>query len=230
MTCIVVDDDEFSREVIKQYVERSENLDLLAECQDAIEAYALLKRLEVDIIFLDVEMPQMTGIELIKSLDKLPQIVLITSRSHYAVEAFENSVTDYLVKPVKYARFLQAVEKIEKNFKPRFDTNLGDSAETFFIKVDGKIVKVRLEDVAFVEALADYVVFNTPQKKYIVHSTMKNVSEKLGENFVRVHRSFIINTDHIDSIEDTKVMIANKAIPIGASYKNEFIDKLNFLL
>lgn len=231
MNCIVVDDDEFSRTVVKQLIERTPNLTLVAECEDAIEVFGILKNNQIDIAFLDVEMPEMSGIDLVKALKNLPQIILITSRAEYAVEAFEYNVTDYLVKPVKYVRFLKAVEKAENNIKSSTSQPEDTTEEQnyVFIKSDSKIIRLHLDEVHFVEALSDYVVLNTQTKKHVMHGTMKSMVQKLGDQFIRVHRSFIVNRNKIEAIEDTKVVMPTKIIPIGASYKSKFIEKLNFL-
>jgi len=231
MNCLVVDDDEFSRTIVKQFIERTPNLKLIAECEDAIEVFGILQKNQIDIAFLDVEMPEMSGIDLVKALKNLPQVVLITSRAKYAVEAFEHSVTDYLVKPVKYVRFLKAVEKARNNLysKPVSTEETDENKDYVFIKSDSKIVRLHLDEIHFVEALSDYVVLNTRQKKHIMHGTMKSMVQKLGEQFIRVHRSFIVNKNKIETIEDTKVVMPTKIIPIGASYKNKFLEQLNFL-
>ncbi len=235
--CLVVDDEEFSRTVIAQYVGRTAHLHLFAQCPDAIEAFSVLKNNPIDIAFLDIEMPEMTGLELVKNLTLPPQIVLITSRPSYAVEAFEYSVADYLIKPVKYARFLKAVEKVTENLekkanylpetaaKPILMTEQAD----FFIKTDGKIIRFKPQDILYVEALSDYVVLHTLSKKHITHSTMKGIAEKLGEDFIRVHRSYIVNIHKIESIEDDHITIHQAKIPVGVSYKQDFLARLNFL-
>ncbi|MCS7019781.1 MAG: LytTR family DNA-binding domain-containing protein [Cytophagales bacterium] len=264
MNCIIVDDDAFSRTVIKQLVKRTANLEVLAECSSAIEAYQLLKNVEVDIIFLDVEMPEMSGLDLLRTLKKMPQIVVVTGNKDYAVEAFDYDVTDFLVKPVEYARFLRAVDRAESKLlherKPvapsltQSLTNLSISSlakqpqadtapaakgaqpiggEDLFIKTkdDGRIVHLQIAEIEFIEALADYVEINTLSgERYVVHSTMKGMEKKLPEStFMRVHRSFIINTDCIRSIEDDKVVLLNREIPIGNSYRANFLSSLNIL-
>lgn len=229
MNCLVVDDEEFSRNIIKHYVQKTDGLNLTRECENALDAFNILKSEEIDIVFLDVEMPEMTGIELMKALDDMPQIILVTSRSNYAVEAFEYSVTDYLVKPVKYPRFLKAVSKAEANIKAT-DVTVEDKSDEVFVKADNKIVKLKLSDVIYVEALSDYVIINTDRRKYIIHSTMKGLEKKLPDaSFVRVHRSYIINFNRIDSIQDLNVVVPGKTIPIGASYKGRFMKKLKML-
>lgn len=236
--CLVVDDEEFSRTVIAQYVGRTAHLKLFAQCPDAIEAFGVLKNNPIDIAFLDIEMPEMTGLELVKNLTHPPQIVLITSRASYAVEAFEHSVVDYLIKPVKYARFLKAVERVSENLEkkqnplPSLVTNkqsISIEQPDFFIKTDGKIVRFKSQDILYVEALSDYVVLHTLSKKHVTHSTMKGIAEKLGEDFTRVHRSYIVNIHKIESIEDDHISIHQAKIPIGVSYKQDFLAKLNFL-
>ncbi len=228
MNCMIVDDEEMSRSIVKHFVEQTQSLNLVHVCSDAIEAANLLQSAQIDLLFLDIEMPQMTGIDLVKSLHVKPQVVFITSRSDYAVEAFEYSVTDYLVKPITYARFLKAVERVKENHE--IHTVSQTNPKDLYIKTDSKIVKIHLNDLLYVEALADYVIIHTNSGRYIVHSTMKGIEKKLvsGE-FIRVHRSYIVNIEKIDSIEDLSILINKKYIPIGASYKDNFIKKLNIL-
>ncbi len=229
MNCIVVDDEEFSRNVIKHFINKTDGLNLLSECENAAEAFKALKSDEIDIVFLDVEMPDMTGIELMKALDDMPQIILVTSRPNYAVEAFEYSVTDFLVKPVNYARFLKAVSKAETNLKAS-NVTIENKTNEVFVKADSKIIKLKLSDIIYIEALSDYVIINTATRKYIIHSTMKGLEKKLPDSdFIRVHRSYIVNFAKIDQIEDLNVIVPGKTIPIGASYKNTFMKKLNLL-
>ncbi|WP_448520185.1 LytR/AlgR family response regulator transcription factor [Rhodoflexus sp.] len=254
MNCIIVDDDAFSRIVIRQLVKRTTNLELVAECSSAIEAYQLLKNIEIDIIFLDVEMPEMSGLDLLKTLKQIPQIIVITANKNYAVEAFDYDVTDFLVKPVEYPRFLRAVDRAESKLQRavaklqpplsvtsapvvmRSVSEAGaemDSGENFFVKTkdDGRIVNLQTSDVEFIEAMSDYVEIHTLSGNcYVVHSTMKGMEKKLPENvFIRVHRSFIINTEHIRTIKDDKVILPNREIPIGNSYRTNFLRSLNIL-
>ncbi|GAA4831710.1 LytTR family DNA-binding domain-containing protein [Algivirga pacifica] len=229
MNCIIVDDEEVSRMIIKDFVQRTPSLQLIAECENAIEAFNILKEQSIDVVFLDIEMPGMSGIELVQSLDSLPQIVLITGRKDFGAEAFEYSLTDYLIKPISYPRFLKAVKKAEDNLKQDILDTQG-SEETIYIKSDNKIVRILLTDIYFVEALSDYVILNMESKKYVIHSTMKGLMEKLPQNtFSRVHRSYIVNLSKIDSIEDMMIIMPQKEIPIGNSYKSKFLSKLNIL-
>lgn len=229
MTCIIVDDEEMSRNIVRHFVEQTSFLTLVHQCSDAIEAANVLGQTSVDLLFLDIEMPQMSGMDLIKSLQLKPQVIFITSRSDYAVEAFEYNVTDYLVKPITYARFLKAVTKAKDTFDTLQPIHL--YSKDLYIKSDSKIVKINLKDLLYVEALADYVMMYTASgNRHVVHATMKGVEKKLNSGeFIRVHRSYIVNIEKIEAIEDLSIVINKKLIPIGASYKENFLKKLNIL-
>lgn len=230
MKCLVVDDEVFAREVVKQFIARTEGLELWKECDNAEDAFVLLRNGDADLVFLDVEMPGMSGIDLVKTLEVIPSIIMITSRQEYAVDAFEYGLTDYLVKPINYPRFLKAIDKANDRISTSQDVERKQDEEDIYVKSDGKIVRLKLDSILFIEALSDYVIINTGAKKLIVHSTMKGMESKLPSNdFVRVHRSYIINIKKIDEIQDASVMMPDKIIPIGASYKNRFLEKLNVL-
>lgn len=229
MNCIIVDDEEMSRNIVKHFVEQTTSLHLLHTFSDAIEASNFLQDNLVDIIFLDIEMPQMSGMELLKVLTVKPEIILITSKTDHAIEAFEYSVTDYMVKPITYPRFLQAIAKVKDKIDAR-TTTVQEPPIDIYIRTDSKIVKVNLKDLLYVEALADYVMLHTPTNRYIAHSTMKGIERKLTpKEFIRIHRSYIVNMAKIDAIEDLSVLINKKYIPIGTSYKDSFIKRLNIL-
>jgi len=228
--CMVVDDDPMARKLVKHFIEKTEFLTLSYELSNPIEAKDLLVKedADVDLLFLDIQMPEMSGLELMESLDKSYQIVFITSEEQYAVQAFENSVVDYLVKPFEYARFLKAATKGKENIENL--RRFADKQTHVFVKCDGKLVRIQLSDLLFVEALADYVIFNTKKGKYIVHYTMKGIEKRLPPSlFTRVHRSFIVNVDNVDHLEETSIIINDKNVPMGASYKEKFIKKLNML-
>lgn len=228
LNCMVVDDDPIFRQYISKQIKETSGLKLVVEADSATKAIDLLEEHEVDIIFLDVQMPEMTGIELVARLNNGYEVILVTANDSYAVDAFDQKVTDYLVKPFEYDRFSQAITKAKTNIEAFRKKK--DIIEHIFIKSDGKIIHLKLADILFVEALADYVVINTEAKKYIVHHTMKGVEKKLpSQRFVRVHRSFIVNIEKIDFIEDLSVHIKVKAIPIGASYKDILYKTMNFL-
>jgi DNA-binding LytR/AlgR family response regulator len=225
---MIVDDDEMSRSIIMHYIEKTKYLTLQHECSNALEASNLLKEGDTDIIYLDIEMPGMTGMELIKSLELDYEIILITSVKEHAVEAFEKSVTDFLVKPVDYSRFLAATEKAKKNIENLQKQN--EQQKDIYVRSDAKFIRLEFSKIVMVEALADYVVFYTENKKHIVHYTMKGIEKKLPPSaFTRVHRSYIVNTAKIDGLEDNSIIINGRLVPMGASYREEFLARLNFL-
>lgn len=228
MRCIIVDDDKISRELIQDYVKDTEGLELLGVFPSAIEANNFLSKNHVDLIFLDVEMPKMSGMELLKSLDEKPLIILITSKEKYAVEAFEHEVLDYLVKPVDYARFVKAYQKAKNRLKPMPLDNV--TKESIFIKVDSELINLPFKEILWIEALGDYINIITAQRKLVVLSTMKNIEEKLPPNdFVRVHRSYFVRLDRIKKISEDIILVENKLIPVSKSYKKELLQRLNML-
>jgi DNA-binding LytR/AlgR family response regulator len=227
MDCLIIDDEEMSRNMVKHFVEQTESLNLVGVCADPIEAANVLKKTKVDILFLDIEMPAMSGYDLIKTLEEFPQIIMITAKKEHAAEAFDYNVTDYLVKPINYSRFFQAVNRAKENIA---NTKGSLRDNEIHVRTESKIVKVDLDELLYVEALADYIMLFTAENKYIVHSTMKGFQSRLPvEKFARVHRSYLVNVNKVASIENLFVVVNNKYIPIGASYKDDFMKRLNML-
>ena len=225
MNCIIVDDEEMSRSTVEHFVNLTDFLKLEQVCSSALEAINVLNEKKIDLIFLDIEMPEMSGLEMLETLNYSPAVIFITSKKDYAIQAFDYNVVDYLVKPVEYTRFLKSVNKAMTAKGKKAD----DSDDTF-IKTDLKYVKINFSEVLFVEAMADYVVLNLDAKKHIIHSTMKSLEQKLdSEKFTRVHRSYIVNFTKVDSVENSVIYIGGNKIPIGASYKSEFMQKINLL-
>lgn len=227
MNCIIVDDDHLTRMTIKNFIEETEGLSLIAECSSAVEAVKLLSKETVDLIFLDIQMPNMTGIELVKSLEQLPQIIFITGSSQHAIEAFEYDVVDYVMKPVSYARFLKAVKKAQKAQKNKKNTSKTDS---IYIKVNSSLMKIDAKEIEWIEANGDYVTVNTTSKSYTVYSTLNGIESKLPPNdFLRIHRSYIVRIDKITAIDDYIVMINKKDIIVSKTYKKELMKRLNLI-
>jgi len=226
MNCLIVDDEEMSRATVEHFVNQTKMLKLVDVCESAIKASKVLTEQKIDLIFLDIDMPQMSGLELLESLNYSPKIIFITSKSEYALESFEFDVVDYLVKPVEYPRFLKAVNKAMTQIQTSHNNN-----REIFVKSDLKFVRINLNEVLYIEAMADYVVINLNNSKHIVHSTTKAMVEKLPDDlFVRVHRSYIINIMQVKSVENNIIRMKNEVeVPLGASYKSDFISKLNFL-
>ena len=234
LRCLVVDDDPLSVQVVLNCIANTPFLAAAGSFTNPVEAAEALRTQPVDLLFLDVEMPLLSGIDLLRTLQHPPLVVLITSSKDYAVQAFEHAVVDYLVKPVSYARFLQAAQKAVE-VSQRQPTPGADAIEApapdadfTFVKVDNKLVRVAFEEVRYVEALGDYVHIVTGQSKHIVYSTMKAVEEKFpGNRFVRVHRSFIVNVNRIQALEDNSVIVETKHIPVGQTYLRDVLQRLN---
>lgn len=230
LRCLVVDDDPLSVQVVENCIASTPFLKAVGSCESAVAAAEVLRNQEVDLLFLDVEMPLMSGIDLLSTLQNPPLVILITSSKQYAVEAFEYDVVDYLLKPVSYARFLKAAQRALELHQahPTAEPSVPADADFTFMKVDTKLVKVLFDEVRYVEALGDYVHIVTGQSKLIVYSTMKAVEEKFPDTlFVRAHRSFIVNLKRVQAIEDNNIIIDNKHIPIGQTYMREVFQRLN---
>ncbi len=225
---LIVEDDIITAELIKQFALKSPELEVVKVIHDGIEAVEYLNRNLVDILFLDVNLPNINGLEILESITASPQIILCTSDINYGPQAFENNATDYIVKPLEYVRFLKSVNKALQNLNEKpFITVEHDN---IFIKTNGRLVNLSFNDILYVEALSDYVNFCTKEKKYIVHSTMKDLELKLPiSKFVRVHRSFIVNLNKIEIIEDSSITINKNYISIGSTYKDAINQRLNLL-
>ncbi|MCI1189947.1 LytTR family DNA-binding domain-containing protein [Hymenobacter sp. DH14] len=234
LRCLVVDDDPLSVQVVLNCIANTPFLTAAGSFTNPVEAAEHLRTNPVDLLFLDVEMPVLSGLDLLRTLQHPPLVVLITSSKDYAVEAFEQAVVDYLVKPVSYPRFLQASQKALEMAERAAATaseaieTVAPDADYTFVKVDNKLVRVNFDDVRYVEALGDYVHVVTGQSKLIVYSTMKAVEEKFpASRFVRVHRSFIVNFNRIQALEDNAVIVEGKHIPVGQTYLREVMQRLN---
>jgi DNA-binding LytR/AlgR family response regulator len=216
---------------MKQLASHVEHLHVAGECSSAMEAYNLLQKEKIDLLLLDIEMPGMTGLELTRNLGKKrPVIIFTTVKKEYAVEAFELNVADYLIKPVQPARFIQAVEKAKEIIDSSQRELQVSDTEFVFIRDTGILKRIRTEDILFLEAMGDYVKLNTPQKFHAIHTTLKALEEKLPPaKFMRVHRSYIVALDKIESIEDGTIIISKHAIPIADAYKAALNNKLNLL-
>lgn len=232
MNCIIIDDDLMSRRVLEEFVGRTEQLNLLNSYENAVDAINAFNTGEdIDLIFLDIEMPEMSGIDFLETLQNPPQIIIVSSKEKYALDAFNYDVTDYLLKPVSYSRFFKAINKANVRFKNKVDTK----DDEIFIKKNSALVRLKYDQILWVEALENYVIFNTYNDKYTIHFTMKAIEQKLPNNmFTRVHRSFIVNTRSINIIEDNSIIIntkeGKKTIPIGKSYKDNLMGDINLMV
>ncbi|HLC82978.1 MAG TPA: LytTR family DNA-binding domain-containing protein [Bacteroidia bacterium] len=230
MNCIIVDDEELSQKAMKHLVSQVPYLNLVAQCSNGSEALDALSKNKVDLLFLDIEMPVINGLEFVKSLKNPPITILATSKKEYAIEAFECNVIDYLVKPIAIDRFFNAVTKA-KHFFDNIHQNIPFlNQEYIFVKVNGILTRISIKEILWIEALGDYIVINTAEKKYTVHSTLKAIENKLdSDKYVRVHRSYIVSIDNINSIDDNTIVINKQLIPIGLVHKENLTKKLNLL-
>lgn len=227
---LIVDDNKVARLMLLEMLKKIEGVDVVGECESAIEARSFLSNNEVDILLLDVEMPGMTGLELLKLLPDKPATILITAKTGYAIEAFELNVIDYIVKPVSIARIMLAIEKAKELLAMK-NTQLNEiNREQIFIKDNKVIRKVLINEILWLESKGDYVKINTTDAQYIIHSTLKNMEEKLpAAEFVRIHRGYLIPVGKIDYIEDGVAFIAGTPLPVSETYKNELLKRLQLI-
>jgi DNA-binding LytR/AlgR family response regulator len=229
INCIVIDDDQVSIKLINHFVANTEGLHFLSSFSNPIEAANFLRKeaATVDLIFLDVEMPEMSGIQLLEAFDNLPPVILITTKEKYAVKAFEHKVLHYLVKPFDYSKFLKAIERFYKNYESKNTQNF----DYIFIKENGLLSKIGHNEIRFCEALGDYVKIHVSDKIHIVNSTMKNIEEKLKGNkkFLRLHRSYIINLDYLENLDADTAVVGGKMVPVGNKFKSELQARLNII-
>jgi DNA-binding LytR/AlgR family response regulator len=233
MNCIIVDDDKLSCKIFEGYVQKSSSLNLVGCFSNSVEARNILtERHDIELIILDIEMPELNGFDFIGSLDFPPNIVIVSSSDEYALKAFDFNVVDYLLKPVTYGRFCKAIDKTIWYFSRREVTNTGD--EEIFIKKGSSLVKLKLRDILYIEALENYVTLNTNNDKFVIHFTMKAIENQLPSGvFIRVHRSFIINKSMIQTIKentlDLNVGGSLKSIPVGKSFRDSLLNDINVM-
>jgi len=231
MKSIIIDDDKMSRDILAKFIENFSDLDLIEQFENPVEAMSYLNKNDVDLIFLDIEMPQMTGMQFIELLnEKLPQVILTSSHEQFAIDAFKYNVTGYLLKPLDYNEFCKAVLKAQNNHKKE-GTLVQKNDNILFVKYGNSIEKLNKSDLIMIECLGDYANLITKEKKtYTVHATMKSLEKKFSEaDFMRVHRSYIVRIDAIEKIEDDAIIFGRKTVPIGKTYKQQVYQKLNML-
>jgi DNA-binding LytR/AlgR family response regulator len=227
ISCAIIEDDNISRTMIEGLAEKTNLLSVVGSFASGQESMQWLNKNQVDLLFLDIEMPGMSGIELLKVLVHKPAVIVISSKPEYAIDAFDFSVADYLLKPVKdYSRFLQAVNKVAARLsKPDADTD-----DHLFVKIDSLLHKLKTDDILWIEAFGDYIKIQTKEKLYTAYATLKKMEERLPtEKFIRVHRSFIINLEKISNIDTSNLMIDKKVIPISENHKAQLLKKIKIL-
>lgn len=239
---IIVDDDPISTEIIKSYIENMQGLHLLCECSNALDAFQAIQRQNIDLIFLDMEMPKLSGLDFIKTLQqnkRPPKIIIITGSDSYALESYEFDVLDYILKPLFFERFVKAINKYYQWFSANSKIVYGHSAESsgqlmpdehIYIKENKRVHKIFLKDIQFIESEKNYVKIYTNNKQLTTKGAIAAYEEKLPKDvFLRIHRSYIVSIPHIEVFTATDIEIGGKELPIGRSYKKNVFSSLNYL-
>ncbi len=228
INCIVIDDEPLARKGLKEYIADTDFLNLVGEFDNPLKATEMISNGGVQLLFLDIQMPKITGLEFFKTLQNAPPVIFTTAYPQYALEGFEVNALDYLVKPISFERFLKASLKAREYYEVREKNTSEPSAATyFFIKADNKLVKIVYDEVLFVEALQNYVTIYTAEKKYMTYLTFKSVEDYLpADKFLKVHKSYIVAASKVDSIEGSDIRIGDRHIPISRNQKEEVMEKL----
>lgn len=236
MNCIIIDDEATARVILNQACSEIDDLKVVAEFENAVNAIKYLHNNEVDLVLLDLHLPDFTGFEFIKTLKNPPKIILTTSDKNFAIDAYEyDCIVDYLVKPILTPRLSKAVTKARKQLDTKIERNVSDNEdkeleEDLYINIDKRLIKIDIPTITVIEAKGDYIHLKTDKNSYIVHSSLKKIHEKLPKTlFLKVHRSFIINIKKIVGIEDNTVLINNDIIPVSRSSRAELMNRLNLL-
>ena len=237
LTCIIIDDEPLALDIIETYVAGNADLQLVARCNSALEAYQALQTHEPDLLFLDIQMPQLSGIDFLRSLRNPPAVIFTTANPNHALEGYELNAVDYLLKPISRERFELAVQKAvvfvrghrDDTTPVAYNGSAAPNVEDYiFVKADKKLVRIKYEDILFIEGLKDYVIIKTTTGRVITLQTMKSLEEKLPlSHFRRIHRSYIVSLAKIDAIDGSMVEVAKQEIPIGKNYKDEILELIS---
>lgn len=229
--CIIVDDEPLARNLLTDYIRKVPYLELVDACSSPMMAMEVMHDKEVDLLFLDVQMPEITGLGLLKVLKQKPQVILTTAYSEYALQGYEHDVLDYLLKPISFERFLKAVDKAAQRMQapPRGNATQEESPEAprtyIFVKDGNKLIKVRLADILYLEAMKDYVAIHTADQKILTYQRMKTLEAQLpADRFIRIHHSYIVALDAIDMVHKNEVQIGKTFLPVSESYRKTFRD------
>ena len=226
--CLILDDEPLAIDVIDNYLKRLPHVESF-RCNNAIDAFQILQKEKIDLIFLDIEMPLMSGLDFLKTMQAPPAVVITTAYRDYAVEGYEHDALDYLVKPVSFPRFMKAFEKVLKYLQRNIPPveGLESEKEHLFLKVSGKMVKIAIAEILYVESLKDYIKVVTPSNFWISYQTLTSITEKLPDDrFMRIHRSFTVAIDKVSAVEGSNVEIAGKLIPISRDLRQEVVKRI----
>jgi DNA-binding LytR/AlgR family response regulator len=225
ISCVITDDEPLARKGLRGYVDKTDFLELRGVFEDAFQLSEFMRANAVDLLFLDIEMPDFTGIEFLKMLKNPPKVIFTTAFERYAIEGFELEIMDYLLKPISYERFLKGVLKAKAHFNSKIQTD--SFMDYLFIKVEGKLEKIAFSEVLFIEGMENYVAIYLPNKKLLTHITIKALLEKLPKDkFARTHKSYLVALDKVESIEGNTLFIGNHKIPVSKYLKNEILSKI----
>jgi DNA-binding LytR/AlgR family response regulator len=232
LNCVVIDDEQLAQECITKYVESIEYLQLVGTGSDPVELNQILNNEKIDLIFLDIQMPHMNGIDYLKVTNNLPMVIITTAYPAFALDGFSLDVVDYLLKPITFERFFKAVNKAN-DYHKLVKKHAGDSrasgrdCEFFFIKCDTKYERVCFSDILYIQALQNYVTIHTEKGRYITHLSLRNVEENLNqEHFIKIHKSYIVSASKIDAIENNDILIQSIRIPVGRNYRDNLLDRI----
>jgi len=229
LKCMIIDDEPLAQKGMVEYVQDIDFLDLATVCDNALQANAFLKENNVDLILLDIQMPKLSGLDFLKSLKEPPVVIITTAYQEYALEGYELNVTDYLVKPIAFSRFLKAVNKAKDFILLKQKDNSSENATYFFLKVDNRFEKINYDDILFAEALQNYVAIHTTEKKMLSYITFSQVEKQLpADRFIKVHKSYIVAFDKIKSVEGNIINIAQHQVPVSRGMKDEVMQKIVF--
>lgn len=229
INCIIVDDEPIARNGILEHIQEIDFMHATAVCRDAMEANSILQSTKVEVLFMDIEMPKINGLDFLKNLKNPPLTILTTAYPQYAIESYELNVLDYLLKPISFPRFLKTAMKVKAVFEQKHEHN-GNSSNNnrfFFVKCSQKIEKIMFSDVLYVEGLSNYIVIHTHDKKYISYLTFKAIEDQLPvDQFIRIHRSYLVHIPLIKTIESNDVIVGNHILPISKNYKDEVMNRI----
>ncbi|MGC9365328.1 MAG: LytR/AlgR family response regulator transcription factor [Fidelibacterota bacterium] len=226
--CLIVDDEPLAREVIKGYLEKMPEFELIATSASAIEAFQIISQTDIDLMFLDINMPELSGIDFLKNIKNPPSVIMTTAHREYALVGFELDVVDYLLKPIRFERFLKAIDKFKNKLNRKKDPNVSDvqnsKSDTINIKADRKIYKINLDDVLYVESEGDYIKLSTSSKVILSKQPISSLEKELpGDRFIRIHRSTIVAITKIESFDTTMIEIKKRQFPIGRNYSDQVL-------
>lgn len=231
--CLLVDDEPLALDVIENHLNKIDNYEIVEKCSDAISAYNVLKNKKIDLIFLDIQMPEMTGLEFLRSLNNPPKVILTTAHREYALDGFDLDVVDYLLKPISFTRFIQAIEKFfisyAANTSEKSQIQQNEEEKFIYIKADKKINKISLDEILYIESMKDYITIFCKSKRITTKQKISEMENELPEDmFIRIHKSFIVSKLHITSFTAYSVNIGSKELTIGRTYKNSVFKAIGY--